>query len=125
MAELIGTITLLVGLTGMTTILFRKMPVLAELPVQESTKTNFLKSTLEKIKHVFRLKNGNSGETISKEVLLQKILSKIRILTLKIENKISDWLGKLRQKSLQKKNNFSDDYWQKLKDEKKNNNGPR
>jgi hypothetical protein len=57
---------------------------------------------------------------------LHKFLSKIRVFFLKMENRVGGWLGKLRQRMIQKKNGHSDDYWQKLKgDEEKGESGPR
>ncbi len=109
MVELIAAIILFIGLIGMSVIIIRKIPVLAELSTQEIKE----EGTLEKLKE--KIKNNGTIKSFSGEILLQKILSKIRILTLKTENKTGAWLAKLRQKSIEKKNRFSEDYWQKLK----------
>ncbi len=108
MKEIIATLTLFGSLFGIIVILIRKVPVLAELSIQESRKKT-------------KKKTDNNNKLIGEasiEILLQKLLSRIRITTLKIENKTSNWLSKLRQKSLEKKN-FSDNYWQKLIKRKK------
>ena len=103
MIELIAIIILLTGLIGMSMVIFRKMPVLAELSLEEINKPGtFLKKIKESIKNNGTLKYIFSG------VFLQNILSKIRILTLKAENS-------LRQKALENKNKFSEDYWKKIK----------
>lgn len=112
MAVVITIFTLFGSLCGIIVILIRKIPVLAELPVDNTKKTGFL----EKIKNKMGDRKILNG--FSSEILLQKLLSKIRITTLKIENKTSNWLSKLRQKSLEKKN-FSDNYWQKIIKRKK------
>ena len=81
-------------------------------PVFETKKsalTSFLETTREKIKSRFPF-----------EILLQKILSKVRVFTLRTENKISDWLEFLRTRA--KKNNTNnvkdDKYWEKLEEKK-------
>ena len=104
MVELIFTITLVLSLVGLGIILFRKMP------------------DLVKIKEpVFRNKEKAKIFTFfsdfSYELYLQKILSRIRVLTLKTDSKTSGWLEKLRQ--LRQKRNQeignNDKYWEELK----------
>ena len=109
MAELIAIIILFGGLVGMGVILFRKIPVLAQLP-EISPIPSFntrIRKFLEKIKIIKHFKLPPF------EIFLQKILSKIKILTLKIETKTEDWLRKLREKTQKKKEN--EKYWQELK----------
>lgn len=113
MLELIFVIILLFGFIGMAVIVFRKIPVLVELTPEKDEKPRML----NKIKA--QIKNNGALKSFSGEILLQKMLSKIRILTLKTENKTADWLSKLRQKALEKKSKFSDDYWKKIKKVKK------
>jgi len=93
----------------MVVIIFRKIPALAELSVQKR------KGVLREAKN--KIKENGLLETVKGEKLLQSVLSKIRILTLKTENKTGDWLRKLHQRSLKRKNTdkFSDDYWRKLR----------
>lgn len=104
------------SLIGMLVIFYRKTPLLANLPktspVFETKKkalTNFLETIKEKIKSHFPF-----------EILLQKILSKVRVFTLRIENRISGWLESLRTRA--KKNNTDnakdDKYWEKLEEKK-------
>ena len=109
MVELIATIILFGGLVGMAVILFRKIPVLAQLP-EISPIPGFnarIRKILEKIKITKHFKLPPF------EIFLQKILSKIKILTLKIETKTESWLRKLREKTQKKKEN--EKYWQELK----------
>ncbi len=109
------------SLIGMLVIFYRKTPLLANLPktspvfeTKKRTLTNFLETTREKIKGLPFLKN------FSFEILLQKILSKVRVFTLRIENRISGWLESLRARA--KKNNTDkmkdDKYWEKLEEKK-------
>lgn len=109
MIELFSTITLFIGLIGMAVIIFRKIPVLSELEMEPVKGPRVLNRFREKIK------NSKVLKSFSKEILFQKILSKIRILTLRTDNKTSNWLVKLRQRALEKKNKFSDDYWKKIR----------
>ena len=109
---LIAIIILLIGLIGMSVIIVRKIPVLAELAPEEISSLG----TLAKIKK--KIKNSGTLKYISSGMLLQKVLSKIRVLTLKADNKTGTWLMKLRQKTLESKNKFSDDYWKKIRRKK-------
>lgn len=109
--EIVAIIILGGSLFGMGVILFRKIPVLAELPdvlPQKEEGKLFLKLK-EKIKIL------NPFKKFSFEIFLQKLLSKIRILTLKTENKTFNWLQKLREKSQKKKFKENDNYWEELK----------
>ncbi len=108
MIELFAIVILVTGLIGMGVIIVREIPVLTELSPQEIKGPGIFGRLKDKIK-----KNG-ALKTFSGETLLQKILSKIRVLSLKTDNKTSTWLMKLRQKSAKKKSNFSADYWKKI-----------
>lgn len=106
----ISVIIILIGsFIGMGVIIFRKIPVLSELAPESVRGPGVLTRFRDKIK------NSKILKSFSKEILFQKILSKIRILTLKTDNKTSNWLAKLRQRTLEKKNKFSDDYWKKIR----------
>ena len=115
MIELIATIILVGSLLGMAVILFRKIPVLVKLPDYNSSNTlvslpvKWCKNLKEKIKNISVFKSFSS------EIFLQKILSKIRVLSLRVENKIASRLQKLREKALKKKNLENDNYWEELK----------
>ena len=109
MIVLIVTIILFCSFVGMGVILFRKIPVLAELP--EVPGGFSLKIKILEIKE--KIKNSKYFRLPSSEIFLQRVLSKIKILTLKIEKKTSFWLQRSRDKSKKKKEN--DKYWQKLK----------
>ncbi len=93
-------------------LVFRKLPVLAGLP-QASEKGFDLKPILlkagEKIKALPFLKN------FSFEMLLQKVLSRVRVLTMKTENKTFTWLSQLRKRAQDNYNKKDDNYWEELK----------
>ena len=84
------------GLT-MYLIVRKKIPVLLDLPIKDP------KPIIEK------------ENAINNNLILQKILSKIRILVLKTDNKTSEWMKRLREKAKENKTKFSEDYWKKLR----------
>jgi len=109
MSSLIATIFLFGSLIGIGVMVFRKIPILLTLP----------EAALEKEGLISRLKKEilklNPFKNFSLEIFLQKTLSKIRILTLKAENKTGSWLQKLREKAQKKKIQENDNYWQEIK----------
>jgi hypothetical protein len=113
MGELIVTIILIISLGGLLVIIFRKIPVLVELP--KTTESPVLADLRQRLKE--KIKNLLPLKSFSSEVFIQKILSRTRVLTLRIENKIANYLQKLREKA-QKKNFGNDNYWQELKKSK-------
>jgi len=112
MIELISTIILVGSLLGIAVILFRKIPALAELPEVSAESFNWKKPIL-KLKE--KAKTLNPFKSFSSEIFLQKILSKIRILTLRTENKTATYLQKLRERAQKKKIEENDNYWEKIK----------
>jgi len=112
MMESIGLIILIVSIFGLGVITYRKIPLLLELPETAPSQFNW-QELLIKIKNLLPFRN------FSFEVFLQKILSKIRILTLKTDSKTSSWLQKLRERSQKKKFSQDENYWQEIKKIKK------
>ena len=110
MTELIAIIILLCSVVGMGVIVWRKMPVLVELPEVLPEKGEPVSSKLKR-----KIKEFNPFKKFSYEIFLQKLLSKIRILSLKSENKTGSWLQRLRERSKKKKFEENDNYWEKLK----------
>lgn len=96
MLEIIAIIVFVISLGGVVFIIRRKIPVLVEL--QEVAPVSF---KVEKER--FRL------------IFMQKMLSKIRLLVLKTDNKTNEWMKRLREKSKENKTKFSEDYWNKLR----------
>lgn len=108
--ELIFLIILVASFLGLAVILWRKASVLRTLPEPASTLPDLL---------IAKAKEGSKNIPVVKdfsyERYLQKILSKIRVYTLKTDSKTSGWLERLRQKNNQKNHSPNDDYWDKLK----------
>jgi len=113
MPELIAIIILLCSVVGMGVIIFRKIPLLVELPAVLSEKGEpFSLKLKKKIKELLPFKN------FSYEVFLQKLISKIRILSLKTDSQTFNWLQKLKERTKKEKLE-NDNYWEKLKKIKK------
>jgi hypothetical protein len=110
MVKIIASIIFFLSLGGMGAIAFRKIPILVELPKAPKSKRESPILVLEK-----RIKEWDFLQDFSFDLFLQKLLSKIRILTLKTDSKTSDWLQKLREKSKMKKALEDDDYWEEVK----------
>ena len=115
MAELFAKIILGGSLIGIGTILVRKIPILVKIPEKEieefDLKTLFLK---------FKTRI-ESSKIFSPDLVSQKLLSKIRILTLRIGRKTEDQLQKIREKSKRKNDRKNDNYWEELKNVKNQN----
>jgi len=109
-SELAAVIILFGSLLGMGAIILRKIPVLVELPGIPAAGINW-RGIFLKLKE--KIKILNPFKSFSYEIFLQKLLSRIRILTLKTDNKTSSWLQRLREKS--RKQKLSDNYWEEIK----------
>lgn len=109
----IATIILFIGFIGMGIIVIKKIPVLVGLPEAEIKRPRIFRKLGHKIKS-----NGTVKSFSSKELLLQKVLSKFRILVLKTDKKTSNLLVKLRQKSIENRKKFSEDYWKRIRGRK-------
>ena len=109
MIILITTIILIASFLGIAFVLVRKIPLLAQLPKTEIVSEPFWARMKNKVKPVKIIKN------LPLESLLQKLLSKLRIATLKFESKTAHWLTELRKRSLHKNGVKNDTYWDNLK----------
>jgi len=107
MFEIIFIIILLGSFIGMGVMLFLKVPILVNLKSESP-------SSLQRIKQ----KGRGIVKSLSKERLLHKLLSQIRVWTLRTENKVTISLSNLREKSKENKARFNSDYWKKLKRKK-------
>ncbi len=108
--QIIFLIIFLGSIAGMLYLFWLKAPVIIEMPLKREIISK------KKIAGVAKEKNPFSNFSIEKK--LHKFLSSTRVLILKIENKISLWLQKLRKKKTDKEK--KDDYWQRLKKEDNN-----
>ncbi|MDD5145273.1 MAG: hypothetical protein PHF44_00235 [Candidatus Pacebacteria bacterium] len=96
---------------GLLFFVFRKIPSLIKLPEAslEVSGGNFFSKVKDKIK------NKTGFKSFSPNIILQKIISQIRILSLKTDSKTFSWLKKMREKD--QENKLTDDnYWEELKD---------
>lgn len=117
MSEFLATIILIGSLLGMVMMVLRKTPVLEELPPMPR---RMGPSFFFLGKKFVRFRKKSLVSSFSLKILLQRFLSKLKILALKIETRTEKYLQKLREESRREKQNLSDNYWQKLKQEKKN-----
>ena len=108
MFPIIVSIIFLLSLIVLAVIIFRKIPLLLQMPETEPFRFSW-QGLLISIKDSLPLGN------FSFEILLQKILSKVRVLTLKTDNKTSSWLQKLRERGQKKKFDEDDNYWREIK----------
>ena len=108
-SELIASIVLGISFLGLVFLMLRKVPELKEMPEPELSflKKGLRKKIREKTKEVLK-ENSNTLEGI-----LHKVLSKIRILSLKVDKKVSDWIVKLRSRSLERTKGL-DSYWKEI-----------
>jgi len=106
----IATTILFLSLSGIGWLCYSKIPILINVSKKRGgKKSKSLFLILEK-----RIKGHKFFKNFSYEMFLQKILSKIRILTLKTDSKTSSLLQELRQKSQEKKDLECDDYWEEI-----------
>ncbi len=114
MVELIALIIFIGSVSGIAVIIFRKIPVLVTLPALEEKQESLFLKAKEKFATI------NPFQEFTFKNFLQKMLLRVRILALKIENKVSNSLEKLRQKERVKNDSpfihrDRDNYWQEIK----------
>ncbi len=107
--EVISLIILVASFCGLAFMVSRKIPALAEMPEPVFIKEETRQMIREKTKEVLKERSS------SLEKSLQKILSKTRILSLKAEKKLSDWIIKLRERSLERTVKDIDNYWKEIR----------
>lgn len=105
MLETIAIVILISSTFGIGIIILTKLPVIKEL--SEESK--------DRIENSFLLKLEKTIKSFLFESYLEKILSKIRVLTLKVDRKTSNWLQEIRKHSQENKIIEKDDkYWEKI-----------
>lgn len=108
-SELIASIAAVCSFSGLLFLILKKVPELKEAPEPELF---FLKKDLKKkIKEKTREVLKENSNTL--EGALHKVLSKIRILSLKVDKRVSDWIVKLRNRSLERTKGL-DSYWKEI-----------
>ncbi|MCP6719416.1 MAG: hypothetical protein KJI71_04240 [Patescibacteria group bacterium] len=110
--EVLGLIILFGSSLGLGTIILRKVPTLNELPesANEGEGESLRLMLKGKIKGSFE-----PYQNLSYELVLQKILTKIRILSLKTDSRTSNLLQKLRENAQKKRIVEDDNYWKEVK----------
>jgi hypothetical protein len=95
MVQLIALVIFLISILGISVILYKKIPVLVQLPQNGYNglkKPKFISAIERKIKeHHFNF--------FEKQMLLHKFLSKLRVFILKIEKRIDLLLCSIREKA--------------------------
>lgn len=113
MSYKITALIILVGSSiGLGGIILRKIPILSTLP-KPSVSRKKKKGLILKSKSA--IKKVNPFKDFVYELYLQKALRKIRILSLKTENKTFTWLQKLKENVQRKKIRENENYWQEIK----------
>ena len=108
-SEIIALIVAIISFLILVFFVCKKIPKIKEFPESESI---FLKKEFkEKVKS--KIKKATKNITDFFENLLHKFLSRVRILSLKVDKKLSDWILKLRERSKKKQ---IDSYWSEIKE---------
>lgn len=108
--DLIALIVLVLSFSGLAILVSRKVPELKAMPEPEVV---FLKKELRK-KIKDKTKEVLKERSNSLESFLHKLLSKVRILSLKVDKKVSDWIVRLRRRSVDRTKGI-DTYWKEIK----------
>lgn len=118
--EVIVLIILLSSFLILVYFVFKKIPALVDLQQKSLINPVIEKSSLKS-----RIENFINKipfiKSFSFNILLQKIISQIRVLTLKADHKTAGWLKMLRQKT-QKKKLDDENYWEEIRGVKNNKN---
>ncbi|OHA67060.1 MAG: hypothetical protein A3C82_02280 [Candidatus Wildermuthbacteria bacterium RIFCSPHIGHO2_02_FULL_47_12] len=115
MQEITASITLVASLASLGYVVGRKIPLLLQFPAKQEgdSAREIFRNTKKKLQGSAPFKIVSSPH-----IILQTLLSKARIFSLRTENKTSQWLESLRKKAQAKKAAFADDYWEQLKKSK-------
>lgn len=112
MIEIIAGAVLAGSLTGIGILAFGKAQVLREMERPHFSFRASLKSRAKKGAAKASDFFDRMVEALSFDLILQKVLSKIRVLSLKLERISSLWLKDLREKTKEKKEREA--YWERL-----------
>ena len=112
MLELILFATLIISLLGMFLIFIQKASALKKLKVPKENHKPIFLTIKEKIGSTSFLSLKKVLRSDSLNIFLQKILSKIKVISLKIERKCSNYLESMRHRTKKKKEN--EKYWDKV-----------
>jgi len=109
MGQIVNLLIIFVSLAGIVFILWRKVSLLLELSIEGQGSVRDLVS--------MRAKGLVSSEKIKQVASknLDKTLSKARSLASRTEVQTGEWLERLRKKSEERKEEFSESYWEQLR----------
>ena len=93
--EIVAVFVMIFSFLGMVFITVRKIPVIIELP----NNPNFIPGVNLKERFTREAKDVIKKKYFGIQILGQKLLSRIRILILKLDNRIFNWNLKLKEKS--------------------------
>jgi hypothetical protein len=107
MAVLLAQIFLGISLAGILILTFRKIPVLSRIGSE---------GMVVEEDAVSKAKNGIAGQLkrLSFYIFLENILFQLKSLILKLEEKITGWSEKVKNKNV-KDEKYRDSYWDQLK----------
>lgn len=113
MAETIAEIILGGSLFGIGAIIARKIPLLVEVPEEEIEDFSF------KTPFLIIIRKAKKSKIFAFDLILQKLLSKVRVIALRFDKRTEEQLRKLRERSKRRQEIEGDDYWQELRKTKK------
>ncbi len=112
MFESIAVATLFAGLLGIVGLLIRKIPALKRVGVVKKRRAGFPALIKKKARRIIVLSPGKFFGSKFLNIFFQKLLSKIKILSLKIETECNRLLEKTRERTRKGKEN--EKYWEKI-----------
>jgi len=115
MFELTALVILIVSFLGIAVILIKKNSAFNKLEVFPESRIPSDIIPKEQIAKAQFLKSLNFLKPDFWNIFIQKILSKIRVVSLKIESKSSKLLEGMREKTKKRKEKENEGYWDKIK----------
>ena len=110
MGQFINLLITLGSLGGIAFILYRKIPLLLNLPAERTKEAK--QSLVSFVK------------AAAQEKVLDKTLAKARTLASKAEAQTGEWLEKLRKKSKEREKEFEESYWEQLRKKSQDTDNP-
>ncbi|OHA65080.1 MAG: hypothetical protein A2940_00305 [Candidatus Wildermuthbacteria bacterium RIFCSPLOWO2_01_FULL_48_29] len=104
--SLIFLLIALGSLGGIVFILYRKIPALLVLNQEEMRMRDFVRQGIKKIPVLQKIKP---------EEILRGTFMKVRTIASQTKIQKTEWLEKLREKTDQRKEGFSESYWDQLR----------
>ena len=116
MLEVIASVFSISSLIAILYMIGNKIPTLSGLDITGYPQN--LREAVEMAKSYTQ--NSKQVQTaLSPDMYLQRILSQGRIITLKLENKLNQWLVESRKRSQERRDQFPDGYWGDVRNEAK------